>query len=183
VPKLRFLFALLAVQTLLISCASPSHSGSGFLIGRVDPKYFGDPIFRSVSPAGSSVAYLNRESGFAFVSAETYDATSVINPVRFGSTMLPQSKNPEDEYLYEAYRMVACKQRTDCAEISLCDGSFQIETEDVESIYSEFQIRGFPIAQFRYISDGANTYNVTISYFTDCEKMVEDIRRITEPSH
>ncbi|MGI9360477.1 MAG: hypothetical protein ACR2O7_02725 [Parasphingorhabdus sp.] len=176
--KLKTIFMVLSMQVLLISCASAPQSGSGFLIGRVDLKNFGDPIFQSVSPLETSVTYLDRDSGIAFVSAERYEATDAIHPIRSGSTMLPHGATQGDEYLDDAYRMVICKQRGDCSEISLCDNTLLVHTANISSIYSELQSRGFPVAQLSYISEGNNTYNVTVSYFADCERIAGDVRLV-----
>lgn len=176
--KLKAVFIVLFMQAFLISCASAPQSGSGFLIGKVDSENFGDPIFRSVSPPETSVTYLDRGSGIAFVSAEQYETTDAIRHINSGSTMLPHGATQEDQYLDQAYRMVLCKQRADCSDISLCDATLQVKTANISSLYYELQSRGFPVAQFRYIDVGNNTYDVTVSYFADCEKIAGDVRLV-----
>lgn len=178
--KLKAIFMVLSMQALLISCANAPRSGSGFLIGIVEPKNFDTPIFRSVSPAETSVTYLDRDSGIVFVSADHYEATDAIRTIKSGSTILPKGITKQDKYLNEAYRMVLCKQSLDCSQIYLCDDTIQVQTENISSIFSKLQSYGYPVAQYKYIGIGSNRYDLNISYFTDCENIAEDVRTVME---
>lgn len=174
--RLIFKFVPFFAIILLISCISTRYNGSGYFIGKIDVNKIGTPVFENISPKYGSVTYVDREKGTIFISASEYSTFSGVRNIQSGREPFPKKMPLKSYGIQAAINLVECEKSKSCVMAHLCDHNFIVRMKsDPSEIYNDMQKRGFPVVELTYVEQDALTYNVRISYFTDCSFMKKDL--------